>query len=153
MKEHAHTKAEIIVLNEPTEHYLDVLYGSGVDADNEAKEPFREELARLTGKARRFDRQAKQSELYENAFKQLVNNYTYQKFEEAYERFGYTGIEDGINDVGVMDNQIVRTVEREFENLRAQLQQQSEELIMATPFVEEEMLCGAMIDLALKRIS
>ena len=82
----------------------------------------------------------------------MVSGYTYQKFEEAYERFGYTGIEDGIHDVGVLDNRIVRTVQRDFENLRAQLQQ-SEELVMSTPFVEEEMLCGAMIDLALKRIS
>lgn len=152
MKEHVHERAEIIVSGEPTEHYLDVLYGSGVDADNEAKEQFREELARLTGKARRLERQAKQSELYKEAFKQLVSGYTYQKFEEAYERFGYTGIEDGIHDVGVLDNRIVRTVQRDFENLRAQLQQ-SEELVMSTPFVEEEMLCGAMIDLALKRIS
>lgn len=152
MKEHVHERAEIIVSGEPTEHYLDVLYGSGTGADNEAKEQFREELARLTGKARRLERQAKQSELYKEAFKQLVSGYTYQKFEEAYERFGYTGIEDGIHDVGVLDNRIVRTVQRDFENLRAQLQQ-SEELVMSTPFVEEEMLCGAMIDLALKRIS
>ena len=97
--------------------------------------------------------QEKQSELYEQAFGKLIGDYTYQKFEEAFERFGYTGIEEAIMDTGVLDSQIARTVEENFDNLRAQLQQQSEELIMATPFVEEEMLCGAMIDLALKRIS
>ena len=53
----------------------------------------------------------------------------------------------------MLDSQIARTVKENFGNLRAQLQQQSEELVMSTQFVEEEMLCGAMIDLALKRIS
>lgn len=152
MKEHTHTKAEIIMPDDPTEHYLDIIYGRGMDADERAKEQFREELSRLSGPAKKRDLQAKHSELYKHTFKQLVNDYSYQKFEEAFERFGYTGIEEGINDVGVLDDQIVRTVERDFENLRAQLWQQSEELIMASPFVEEEMLCGAMIDLALERI-
>ena len=153
MKEHTHTRAEIMVQGEPTEHYLDVLYGSGMDADNEAKEQFRDELAGLSRHATKAAQQEKQSELYEQAFGKLIGDYTYQKFEEAFERFGYTGIEEAIMDTGVLDSQIARTVEENFDNLRAQLQQQSEELIMATPFVEEEMLCGAMIDLALKRIS
>ena len=153
MKEHTHAKAEIMVQGKPTEHYLDVLYGSGTGADNEAKEQFRDELAGLSRHATRTDQQAKQSELYEQAFRKLIRDYTYQKFEEAFERFGYTGIEDGIMDTGMLDSQIARTVKENFDNLRAQLQQQSEELVMSTQFVEEEMLCGAMIDLALKRIS
>ena len=82
-----------------------------------------------------------------------MDSYTYPKFEEAFNRFGYTGIEEGILDVGVLDENIRRIVSDQFENLCAQLKQEGEDLIMSCPGVEEEMFCGALMDLAIDRMT
>ena len=40
----------------------------------------------------------------------------------------------------------------QFKNLRAQLIAEGRELVMASPQIEEEMLCGVMMELAMQRM-
>lgn len=144
---------EVIVPFDPIENYLNMVYGYGEKADEEAKAQFREKLDALAGPANKLEYNAKHEELYHAAFDRLVDSYTYPKFEEAFNRFGYTGIEEGILDVGVLDENIRRIVSDQFENLCAQLKQEGEDLIMSCPGVEEEMFCGALMDLAIDRMT
>ena len=43
-------------------------------------------------------------------------------------------------------------VRENFKNLRDQLMAEGRELVMSCPRIEEEMLCGAMLDLAVRRM-
>ena len=67
-------------------------------------------------------------------------------FEESFNRFGYTGLGDGD-----FDDKIRSKVKSQFRNLVAEMKSRSKALIMACPGIEQEMLCGAAIDLALER--
>ena len=122
--------------------------------DRDAKERFRTELADLDRPGRKLDYNKLKAKLYTDAFSKLIANYTYEKFESAFERFGYTDINQGIpvEEMGVFDEAIRSTVKAQFENLCAQLGQQGEDLVMSCPFIEEEMICGALIDLAIDRM-
>lgn len=149
-----YNRASIDQVVDPTEHYLDLAYGAGEMEDLDAKEYFRSELAELDRPGKKLDYNKLKTKLYEDAFSKLIENYTYEDFEKAFERFGYTNINQGIpaEEMGVLDKAIRNTVKDQFENLCAQLKQQGEDLIMSCPFIEEEMICGALIDLAIDRM-
>lgn len=155
IKEHGNKKAELAPVADPVEHYLDLVYGCGENEDTDAKDQFRSNLDALKVPGKKLAFNNLKATLYSNAFDSLIDNYTYERFETAFERFGYTDIDQGIpeDDMGVLDETIRNLVEEQFENLCAQLKQQSEELIMSCPFIEEEMICSALIDLAIDRMS
>lgn len=154
IKEHGSKRASLVQNEDPIEHYLDLVYGTEALEDRDAKERFRTELANLDRPGRKLDYNKLKAKLYTDAFNKLIANYTYEKFEAAFERFGYTDIEQGIpeEEMGVFDEAVRSTVKAQFENLCAQLGQQGEDLVMSCPFIEEEMICGALIDLAIDRM-
>ncbi len=142
-------KGEIIPVGDTADHYLDLVYGGG---ETDEKDRYRRELEALSGPSKKLACKTKKEALYHDAFQRLFDGYTYEQFEEAFERFGYTGIEEGIEEPGVLDEAIRCLVRDQFENMCAQLREQGEGLIMACPFVEKEMLCGGLIDLAISRM-
>ena len=77
-----------------------------------------------------------------------MNRYTYSDFESSFNCWGYTGAEDG-----EFDESIRQFAEEEFENLLAELEYSRRELIMACPGREKEMICGALIDLVIGRMT
>lgn len=127
---------------DPTEHYLELVYGN----NEEEKESFRQELLDVSGPAKRKDYLRRKEALYHEAFDHIISNYTYDMFEESFNRFGYTGLGDGD-----FDDKIRSKVKSQFRNLVAEMKSRSKALIMACPGIEQEMLCGAAIDLALER--
>ena len=79
--------------------------------------------------------------------------YTLEQFEEAFSRFGYIGSEDGSTEEEErFDSEMQSIVRENFKNLRDQLMAEGRELVMSCPKIEEEMLCGAMLDLAVRRM-
>lgn len=135
------------------EHYLDLAY-DGQENGEEKKEMFRREYTVLDNPSKRLDRSRKYRGLYEKAFDGLMGAYTYEKFQKAFIRFGYTDIQQGIpqDQIGLLDEQVSHLVSENFDNLCAELYENSRELIMSVPFVEEEMICGAMIDLVSEKL-
>ena len=67
-------------------------------------------------------------------------------FEESFNRFGYTGTGDGS-----FDEALRTTAKDHFANICSQLLSSRKDLIMSCPGIEKELLCGAVIDLALER--
>lgn len=127
---------------DPTEYYLDVVYGN----NGEEKELFRQELLEVSGQATKKKYLIRKEAIYHKAFDRILASYTYEMFEESFNRFGYTGLGDGD-----FDDNIRSKVKSQFKNLVSELKSRSKALIMACPGIEREMLCGAVIDLALER--
>ena len=91
---------------------------------------------------------AKRRALYNNAFENLMDNYTYTDFEGDFNLWGYTGTGDGS-----FDDSVRSMAKDSFDNLIAELKDSKKSLIMSCPGVEKEMICGAMIDLIIERMS
>lgn len=146
-------RTSIAEREDPVEHYLDLAFGSEKDC-GEAKKRFFEEYAALDKPVKRQAHNEKYRELYQQAFRKLMKDYTCEKFESAFERFGYTDIDEGIpqEEIGKLDSQILHYVRTNFSNLCAELTAKSQELIMSVPFVEEEMICGALLDLSCEKL-
>ncbi len=130
-----------------TEHYLDLVYGKEDPAALEKKEQFRSNLAALDCPGKKPDLGRMKTELYDNAFAALIGSYTPEDFTESFERFGHTDIGEGN-----LDKQIKDTVLAGFKNICAQVKKEGKDLIMACPFIEKEMICSALIDLAIDRM-
>lgn len=147
-------RTSIAQREDPMEHYLNLAFDSGKKTGNEEKDRFREEYMSLDKPGTRLEYSEKYRKLYQQAFRKLMKGYTCQKFETAFERFGYTDINEGIpqEEIGKLDSQILHYVKENFSNLCAELTANSQELIMSVPFVEEEMICGALIDLSCEKL-
>lgn len=152
IREHGERKAVMVSEEFPAGHYYDFIHGSGEQADDQEKKKFLAELDALSIPSKIEAYNKKKEALYQEAFNHLIDGYTYEQFEAAFERFGYTGIETGIEDIGVLDETVREIVKDQFDNLCAQLKQQGKELIMSCPYVEKELVCGALIDLAIDRM-
>ena len=143
----------ISVIPDPIEYYLDLAYSvdqSGIAAREEVSI----ELEKFNTPAMRARYNAMREEIYDQAFDALVNSYRYEQFEESFNRWGYTGIEEGVayDEAGILDDTIRTIVKQQFQNLVAELKQCRKELVMSCPYIEKEMMCSAMIDLAIERL-
>lgn len=141
-------------ISDPTEYYLDLVYRADKDSGEADKKGYLAELEEIDTPATRAKYNAKREKLYNEAFEALINSYTYEQFEESFNRWGYTGIDEGIPDdeIGVLDDEIRNIASEQFENLIAELRQYKKELIMSCPYIEREMVCGALIDLIIERL-
>lgn len=137
-----HPSAQLVAKEDPTEYYLSVVYKE----DEEAKQNFRNQLEALKGQATRKQFLALKEQLYDNAFNAIISEYTYEMFEESFNRFGYTGTGDGS-----FDEKLRTTAKNQFDNILSQLPVSRKSLVMSCPGIEKELLCGAVIDLALER--
>lgn len=131
-----------------TEYYLDTLFPTDSVEEQKKKESRREEIRRADTKATIKKYKDLREELYSDVFKKIMNRYTYSDFESSFNCWGYTGAEDG-----EFDESIRQFAEEEFENLLAELEYSRRELIMAWPGREKEMICGALIDLVIGRMT
>lgn len=134
--------SQLIPSEDPTEYYLGIIYGD----DETAKQEYRRQLQEVSSQAMKKLFHRRKEHLYDLAFEKIMDSYTYDIFEESFNRFGYTGTGDGS-----FDEEIRETVKEQFENLASELKFSRKALIMACPGIEREMLCGAMVDLALER--
>ena len=156
---------ESVSAGDLTSHYLDLVYGKDSQEAQEsqngregqegwqARQLFAAQLEELDGPAAKAARRRKLEGLYRNAFASLAGRYTLEQFEEAFSRFGYIGSEDGSTEEEErFDSEMQSIVRENFKNLRDQLMAEGRELVMSCPRIEEEMLCGAMLDLAVRRM-
>lgn len=137
-----HTRVEYTE-QELVDHYLDIVYGTG---DSVEKQDYCDQLRESKGPATQGKYKALREALYDRAFDSLVEAYHYEDFESSYNRWGYLGTEEGR-----FDDEIRNKVRNSFVNLRAQVQQDHKALVMSCPGIEKEMLCGAILDMALNR--
>ena len=147
-------KAVPVPVPDLTMHYLDLIYDDGSQAAQKAKEQFLGQLAELDHPGRKLARNSMKTDLYRRAFDSLIDAYTLEDFTEAFDRFGYTGIDQGIpeNMQGLLDESVREMVRKNFRNLCAQVKKEGRDLIMSCPFVEKEMICSALVDLAIDRL-
>lgn len=134
--------AQIVEKEDPTEYYLSIICGD----DEEAKQSFLDQLETLNGQATRRQFLTLKEQIYDKAFDAIIRGYTYEMFEESFNRFGYTGTGDGS-----FDEALRTTAKDHFANICSQLLSSRKDLIMSCPGIEKELLCGAVIDLALER--
>ena len=147
------SRPEIVPADNSAGHYLNLAYDQDSEEDKEARQQFVSQLEALSGPAAKADHRKKLEELYQNAFTSLAGRYTLEQFEEAFSRFGYIspGTESA-QEADDFDSEILSIVRNQFKNLRAQLIAEGRELVMASPQIEEEMLCGVMMELAMQRM-
>lgn len=139
------TDTDLVLTDDPIVHYLDLVYGP---ADSPARTEFMDELNAADTAATKAEYIAKRRALYNNAFENLMDNYTYTDFEGDFNLWGYTGTGDGS-----FDDSVRSMAKDSFDNLIAELKDSKKSLIMSCPGVEKEMICGAMIDLIIERMS
>lgn len=125
------------------EYYLSLVYG---EDENEEKRMFRKQLSDSNKSATIAKYNELREKLYDNAFKVVIDGYTYEDFESSFNRWGYIGTGDGS-----FDDNIRATAKKYFNNLVPEMKQSKKDLIMACPRIEKEMVCGAMMDLVMER--
>lgn len=140
--DNAGKKPEFVSRPDPTEYYVDIVYGEDEDGKNE----FWTKLEAVNTDATRAQFRKMKEQIYDAAFDAIMKAYTYEMFEDSYNCWGYIGIGDGS-----FDDMIREQANQEFESLRAELMMTKKSLIMACPGLENELLCGAMLDLIIER--
>ncbi len=143
--------SDIVPFSDPISHYLNLIYGTG---ESIQKDELANKLTTLNKDIHRREYFNLREKIFDDVFDCLIENYSFEDFSDAFNRFGYTAIEDGlpVSDWGLLDEAIRNYTKDNFPNLLNQLQAEEKDLIMAVPFVEKEMLCSALLNLALERM-
>lgn len=127
-------------------HYLDMAYG---ESSTEEKAKRQRTLRGLDNKEGYADYKDAFDALYEDAFTSLVNNYSYEDFENSFNTWGLTGKADD----GMTDRMIRNAVRQDFDNMLSEAKDERKNLIMAYPGVEKELLGGSLLDICLYKIA
>ena len=128
------------------DHYLDLVYGTD---DSDKKSKAREHLRSLDRPETCADYTDAFDSLYETAFRTLMASYTYDDFEQSFNTWAYMGR----SDEGRSDRLIRDTVRNNFQNMHAEAQETMKNFIMCYPGVEKEHICGAFVDICLRKVS
>ena len=91
-------------------------------------------------------------DIRDKAFERLVDDYTYDYFKSCFTRWCNTGIPRGVPGfddkyVGILDRNITNIAKGQFNIYKAQVKAKHKELVMSCPFVEQEMICSAIVDI------